>query len=94
MCELKSTSANYKASTNTSQNNTNTQNKILNGQTEQYCRKADIKAVLGENPYTLKPGNKSLIETDVQLSVQLPLLMALAAEAHLAEGQLRRLKST
>jgi hypothetical protein len=55
--------------------------------------KSNVK-VLGQNPYTLKPGNKSLIKTGQQSNVQLPLLMPLAAEAHLVEGQLRRLKST
>jgi hypothetical protein len=41
--------------------------------------------VLGQNPNTLKPGNKSLIKSGLQLNVQLPLVMPLAAEAHLAE---------
>jgi hypothetical protein len=50
--------------------------------------------VLGQNPYTLKPGNKSLMKTGLQLNIQLSLLTPLAAEAHLAEGQLRQLKST
>jgi hypothetical protein len=50
--------------------------------------------ILGQKPYTLNPGNKSLIKTGLQLNIQLPLLMPLAAEAHLPEGQLRRLKST
>jgi hypothetical protein len=36
-------------------------------------------------------GNKSLIKTDLPLNIQVSLLMALAAESHLAEGQLRRL---
>jgi hypothetical protein len=50
--------------------------------------------VLGQGPYILNSGNKSLIKTDLQLNTQPSLLMALAAEAHLAEGQLRRLRST
>jgi hypothetical protein len=55
--------------------------------------KCTIK-VLGQNPHNLNPGNKSLIKTDLQLNIQPSLLMALAAEAHLEEGQLRRLRST
>jgi hypothetical protein len=50
--------------------------------------------VLRQNPYTLKPGNKSLVKPGLQLNAQLSLLMPLAAEEHLAEGELRRLKST
>jgi hypothetical protein len=38
--------------------------------------------------------NKSLTKTDLPLNVQVSLLMALAAETHLAEGHLRRFKST
>jgi hypothetical protein len=37
---------------------------------------------------------KSLIKTDLPLNIQVSLLMALVAEAHLAEGQLRQFKST
>jgi hypothetical protein len=55
--------------------------------------KSNIK-VLGQTLYTLKPGKKSLIKTGLQLNVQLSLLMALATEVHLTEGQLRWLKST
>jgi hypothetical protein len=55
--------------------------------------KKNVK-VLGQNPYNLKADNKSLMKTGLQLNVHLSLLMPLAAEAHLAEGQLRRIKST
>jgi hypothetical protein len=39
MCRLNSTNATYKASTNTTQNSTNTQNKILNRQTNDVAGK-------------------------------------------------------
>jgi hypothetical protein len=39
-------------------------------------------------------GKKSLIKIDVHLNVQLSVLMALAAEGHLAERQLQRFEST
>jgi hypothetical protein len=68
---------------------TNTKHKILN-RTEQNKTKPVLKEkrnvkVLGQNLYTVKPGNKSLIKIGLQLNVQVALLMPLAAEAHLAE---------
>jgi hypothetical protein len=68
-------------------------NKPLNRQNKYtVAGKSNVK-VLGQNRYTLGSGNKSLIKTNLQLDVQLSLLMALAAEAHLA-GELQQLKST
>jgi hypothetical protein len=66
--------------------NTSSQIQNIKHQTEQtrtnIARKREWK-VLGQNPYTLKLGNKSLIKAGLELNIQLSLLMPLAAEAHL-----------
>ena len=41
---------------------------------------------------TMSKSNKSLIRTDLPVTIPLSVLMALAAEAHVAESELRRIK--
>jgi hypothetical protein len=47
-CRLNSTSANYKASTNATQKNTNKEKKYLIDK-KQYCTRTNMKAVLGKS---------------------------------------------
>jgi hypothetical protein len=42
----------------------------------------------------ISTSNKLLIKTDLPLNIPISLLMALSAEAHLAEEQLQYLRST
>jgi predicted Holliday junction resolvase-like endonuclease len=58
-------------STNATQNSTNTQ-KQNNKQTKnRMLQEKSNMRVLEQNPYTLNPGKKSLIKTDLQLNMQL-----------------------
>jgi hypothetical protein len=99
LCRLNRTSANYKANTRAQIQHKTVQihkNKTQNRKNETNIAggiKRNVR-VLGQNPYALKRDNKSLIKSGLQLNVQLSLLMPLATEAHQAEGQLRRLRST